>query len=246
MLRQKSRQRLEKNERQEQKQLIFRIFSRKIKDTERFISFIITYNNMNNKSVIKILIGIIAGIALNIIPMYLVQYVLNLPFFMDTLGSITVAFIFGAIPGIICATLSQLLMFFVEHYSSAVILLYVLTVYAAIGIVCSFRKSLNESESVLSTVFILVFISILTVLAVSITGGIVNAICVYVQEITGAPVQENAATSYFQFDLFKMGLSSIPTYIFSRIPGNLIERPVITLLAFGIGVGVQKVLILRR
>lgn len=72
------------------------------------------------------------------------------------------------------------------------------------------------------------------ILVISITGGIVNAICIYVQKITEAPVQENAATTYFQFDLFKMGLSSIPTYIFSRIPGNMIERPLITLLAFGI------------
>ncbi len=201
---------------------------------------------MKNKSVIKIIIGIAAGIALNIILMILNSLYFRLPFFMDTLGSITVSFIFGAVPGIICATISQLIMYFVEHYSSAIILLYVLTVYAAIGIVCSFRKSLNESDSVLSTAFILFIISILTVLSVSIIGGVVNAVCVYVQEITGAPIQENTATSYFQFDLFKMGLSSIPTYIFSRIPANLIERPIITLMAFGIGVIVQKNCLKRK
>jgi hypothetical protein len=104
-----------------------------------------------------------------------------------------------------------------------------------------FRKSLAESDSVLSTAFILLFISILTILAVSITGGIVNFICVYVQEITDSPVQNNPATTFFQYDLFKMGLSSLPTYIFSRIPGNLVERPMITLMAFGISLGEQKV-----
>lgn len=108
---------------------------------------------MNNKSFsfnhfLKILIGILAGIALNIGPMYLFQLVLNLPFFMDTLGSITVAFIFGGLPGIICATISQIIMFFIEQSNSTVILLYVLTVYAAIGIICIFRKSLNESDLV--------------------------------------------------------------------------------------------------
>ena len=187
-----------------------------------------------NKVCPLFLLGITLGIILNVGPMYLFQYVMHLPFFMDTLGSITVAFIFGGWPAIICATISQLIMFFVEQYNSVIILLYVVTVYAAIGIVCMFRKFLKMSDSVFTTAFILFFISILMILVISITGGIVNAICIYVQKITGAPVQENAATTYFQFDLFKMGLSSIPTYIFSRIPGNMIERPLITLLAFGI------------
>ena len=92
----------------------------------------------------------------------------------------------------------------------------------------------------------LFLISILMILVISITGGIINAICIYVQEITNAPVQENAATTYFQLDLFKMGLSAIPTYILSRIPGNLIERPVVMLLAFGISVLYQKIASSKR
>lgn len=194
----------------------------------------------SEKIFLKIIIGIVAGIILNILPMYLIQMKLELPLFMDTLGSITVAFIFGGVPAIICATISQIIMFFVEHYASAIILLYVTTVYAAIGVVCIFRKSLKETDSVLNTIFIIFFISILMALCVSISGGIVNAICIYVQDITGYAIQNNAATSYFQVDLLKMGLSSIPTYILSRIPGNLIERPIITVISFGISVMYQK------
>lgn len=198
------------------------------------------------KIFLKIIIGIIAGIILNILPMYLIQYKMELPLFMDTLGSITVAFIFGGVPAIICATISQMVMFFVEHYASAIILLYVTTVYAAIGIVCLFRKSLQETDSVLNTIFIIFFISILMALCVSISGGIVNAICIYVQNITGYAIQDNAATSYFQVDLLKMGLSSIPTYILSRIPSNLIERPIITVISFGLSVLYQKINFLKR
>lgn len=194
----------------------------------------------SKKILLKIIIGIVAGIILNILPMYLIQYKLELPLFMDTLGSITVAFIFGGVPAIICATISQIIMFFVEHYASAIILIYVTTVYAAIGVVCLFRKSLQETDSVLNTIFIIFFISILMALCVSISGGIVNAICIYVQDITGYAIQDNAATSYFQVDLLKMGLSSIPTYILSRIPSNLIERPIITVISFGISVMYQK------
>lgn len=194
----------------------------------------------SEKIFLKIIIGIVAGIILNILPMYLIQMKLELPLFMDTLGSITVAFIFGGVPAIICATISQIIMFFVEHYASAIILLYVTTVYAAIGVVCLFRKSLKETDSVLNTIFIIFLISILMALCVSISGGIVNAICIYVQDITGYAIQDNAATSYFQVDLLKMGLSSIPTYILSRIPSNLIERPIITVISFGISVMYQK------
>ena len=194
----------------------------------------------SKKIFLKIIIGIVAGIILNILPMYLIQYKLELPLFMDTLGSITVAFIFGGVPAIICATISQIIMFFVEHYASAIILIYVTTVYAAIGVVCLFRKSLQETDSVLNTIFIIYFISILTALCVSISGGIVNAICMYVQYITGYAIQDNAATSYFQVDLLKMGLSSIPTYILSRIPSNLIERSIIRVISFGISVMYQK------
>jgi len=194
----------------------------------------------SKKIFLKIIIGIVAGIILNILPMHLIQQKLELPLFMDTLGSITVAFIFGGVPAIICATISQIIMFFVEHYASAIILLYVTTVYAAIGVVCLFRKSLKETDSVLNTIFIIFLISILMALCVSISGGIVNAICIYVQDITGYAIQNNAATSYFQVDLLKMGLSSIPTYILSRIPGNLIERPIITVISFGISVMYQK------
>ena len=194
----------------------------------------------SKKIFLKIIIGIVAGIILNILPMYLIQYKLELPLFMDTLGSITVAFIFGGVPAIICATISQIIMFFVEHYASAIILIYVTTVYTAIGVVCLFRKSLQETDSVLNTIFIIFFISILMALCVSISGGIVNAICIYVQDITGYAIQDNAATSYFQVDLLKMGLSSIPTYILSRIPSNLIERPIITVISFGISVMYQK------
>lgn len=194
----------------------------------------------SKKIFLKIIIRIVAGIILNILPMYLIQYKLELPLFMDTLGSITVAFIFGGVPAIICATISQIIMFFVEHYASAIILIYVTTVYAAIGVVCLFRKSLQETDSVLNTIFIIFFISILMALCVSISGGIVNAICIYVQDITGYAIQDNAATSYFQVDLLKMGLSSIPTYILSRIPSNLIERPIITVISFGISVMYQK------
>ena len=194
----------------------------------------------SKKIFLKIIIGIVAGIILNILPMYLIQYKLELPLFMDTLGSITVAFIFGGVPAIICATISQIIMFFVEHYASAIILIYVTTVYAAIGVVCLFRKSLQETDSVLNTIFIIFFISILMALCVSISGGIVNAICIYVQDITGYAIQDNAATSYFQVDLLKMGLSSIPTYILSRIPSNLIERKIITVISFGISVMYQK------
>jgi len=188
----------------------------------------------------KISAGIFIGIILNVVPMYLVQYVLKWPLFMDTLGSISVAFIFGGIPAIICATLSQIVMFFIERYLSVIVILYGFSVWAAIGVICIFRKYIQSSETTLQTVFYLLIISIATIFAVSVTGGIVNGIDKYIQRLSNNSGQENAATSYFQTDLLKMGISSVPAYILSRIPGNLIERPIVTLLSFGLCVLHQK------
>lgn len=192
-------------------------------------------------SSLEIVIVIVTGIVLNLLPMWLIQIKLELPLFMDTLGSIFVAFVAGGLPGIICASISQLLMCILEHYSNLIILLYVLTVYGAIGVVCLFRKTLAESDSAFSTAFILFFISILTIFEMCIVGGLVNAVCIYVQNITGYEVQDNPATSYFQVDLLRSGLSELPTYILSRLPGNLIERPLITVLAFAASLGYSKV-----
>ena len=191
-------------------------------------------------SSLEIVIVIVTGIVLNLLPMWLIQIKLELPLFMDTLGSIFVAFVAGGLPGIICASISQLLMCILEHYSNLIILLYVLTVYGAIGVVCLFRKTLSESDSAFSTAFILFFISILTIFEMCIVGGLVNAVCIYVQNITGYEVQDNPATSYFQVDLLRSGLSELPTYILSRLPGNLIERPLITVLAFAASLGYSK------
>lgn len=191
-------------------------------------------------SSLEIVIVIVTGIVLNLLPMWLIQIKLELPLFMDTLGSIFVAFVAGGLPGIICASISQLLMCILEHYSNLIILLYVLTVYGAIGVVCLFRKTLAESDSAFSTAFILFFISILTIFEMCIVGGLVNAVCIYVQNITGYEIQDNPATSYFQVDLLRSGLSELPTYILSRLPGNLIERPLITVLAFAASLGYSK------
>lgn len=186
----------------------------------------------NNISFLKVGVGVFAGVLLNIGLMYLVQYVLKWPLFMDTLGSISVAFVFGGVPAIICAILSEIAMFVIEHYYSAIVMFYGFSVFAAILVVCIFRKSLKASKSITSTVIILFIISILMIIAVSVVGGIVNTIDVYYQSIKGLDSARNNATSFFQADLFKMGFSSLPTYILSRFPSNLIERPVTVILAF--------------
>lgn len=182
----------------------------------------------------KYIVGILLGIGLNIGPMYLVQYVLNWPFFMDTIGSITVAFYLGGIPGILCAVLTEFLLFYIEHYISWIVCLYGLTVWASVGIVVLINKSIKKSESKLSIIIYLFIISILMALAVSIIGGIVNTIDNLYQNYKGLTGVDNNATSFFMNDLFKIGFNSLFTNIISRIPSNLIERPVTTFAAYGI------------
>jgi len=188
----------------------------------------------NKPSLVKIAIGIFVGILLNVIPMYLVQYVFKLPFFMDTIGSIAVTFAFGGIPGLICAIITEFLLFYVEQYISWVICLYGLTVWASVGIVALFNKSLRESESTASVLIMLFIISILMAVVVSVVGGIVNSVDSYYQNYKGLMGDSTKAVSYFKNDLLKSGFSQTGSNILSRVPSNLIERPITTFAAYGL------------
>lgn len=197
---------------------------------------------MKNKTAfIKITVGIIIGILLNIIPMYIVQYVFEWPFFMDTIGSIAVTFAFGGIPGLVCAILTEILLFYVEHYISWIVCMYGLTVWASVGIVALFNKSLQESESAISVLLTLFIVSILMAVAVSVIGGIVNSIDNYYQNFKGLTGDSTNAVSFFKNDLLKAGFNQTGSNILSRVPSNLIERPITTFAAYGIALLSRKI-----
>lgn len=180
------------------------------------------------------------GIILNVVPMYFVQYVLKLPFFMDTIGSIAVAFALGGIPAIICAVLTEFVLFFIEQYISWIVMLYGLTVWASIGIVVIIKKSIVRSESISSVIIYLFITSILMAIAVSVTGGIVNTFDDLYQTARGITGDFNSATSFFRTDLMNRGFGLLGTNIFARIPSNLIERPVTTFAAYGLSYLYQR------
>lgn len=184
--------------------------------------------------------GIIMGIILNVVPMYFVQYVLKLPFFMDTIGSIAVAFALGGIPAIICAVLTEFVLFFIEQYISWIVMLYGLTVWTSIGIVVIIKKSIVRSESISSVIIYLFITSILMAIAVSVTGGIVNTFDDLYQTARGITGDFNSATSFFRADLMNRGFGLLGTNIFARIPSNLIERPVTTFAAYGLAYLYQR------
>lgn len=190
--------------------------------------------------ILKYCVGIILGIFLNVLPMYFVQYFLKLPFFMDTLGSIAVAFTFGGLPAIICAVLTEFVLFYIEHYISWIVMLYGLTVWASIGIVVIIKKSIIKSEFTSSIIIYLFIASILMAITVSVTGGIINTFDNLYQNAKGITGDSNSATSFFIADLLNRGFSLLGTNIFARIPSNLIERPVTTFAAFGISYLYQR------
>lgn len=180
------------------------------------------------------------GIILNVVPMHFVQYVLKLPFFMDTIGSIAVAFALGGIPAIICAVLTEFVLFFIEQYISWIVMFYGLTVWASIGIVVIIKKSIVRSESISSVIIYLFITSILMAIAVSVTGGIVNTFDDLYQTARGITGDFNSATSFFRADLMNRGFGLLGTNIFARIPSNLIERPVTTFAAYGLAYLYQR------
>jgi len=188
-----------------------------------------------SKNILRISFAMIICIFINCFLNWLFTIILKVPLlFMDTVGTITMTFIFGGIPGIICAVLSQICLGILNHYFSWIAYFYMLAVFGAVGTICILRPYLLKAKDSFSTIVILILISISMAFAVSLIGGIVNTInSVYSMNHNLNP-DASIQTKQLQSDLIRLGLSQLVSNILSRLPGNLIERPVTTFLSFGL------------
>ncbi len=159
---------------------------------------------------------------------------------MDTPGTIAVTFAFGGIPGVICAVLSQLFLGIINHYFSWIAYFYSLAVWGAVGIVSLFRSKLETSRSPLSKLIILALISLLMVIVVTVISGMVNTINTIYSTKHNLNPDASPQTQALQADMIRMGFSQLASNIFSRIPGNLIERPITTFVAYGLALAGRK------
>lgn len=172
---------------------------------------------------------------------YFIAEILKIPLFLDTIGILTITFLFGGIPGLITALFSQFFSELIGGYLDIWIYIYVLCSFSAVGIVCIFKKSINQAHSKLSIVIILFISSILMCFAISIIGGIINMFSDFFAEQRVGNIQ----TDYYKLSLLKMSISGLPTNILCRFPVNIIDRPISVFAAYGCSLGLKKLLKLK-
>lgn len=193
-------------------------------------------------SYLSCLMWIIVAVLFNVALSFLVQKVLEIPLvYMDTVGTIAISFAFGCIPGLITAIISQLFYFVVFHYVSWIGFLYSLSVWGAVFVVAAFLKKLINVKAVLSKIVILALISIVMCFVVSIIGGLVNTFSTMYNNLHNIPSDISVQIESIKGDFIRSGFKELPANILSRIPGNLIERPVTTFSAYGIVVLIKKI-----
>lgn len=169
---------------------------------------------------------------------YVVVEMFHIPLFLDTIGLLTITFTFGGIPGLLTALASQFFLEWIGGYLNIWIYIYVFCSFAAVGVVCIFKNSIEKARSKLTVVIILFICSLVMCFAVSLTGGIINVIGDIFEDTHGGNIQ----TDYFKISLFKMSFSSFAANVLSRVPVNIIDRPISTYAAFGCSILIKRLL----
>ena len=161
---------------------------------------------------------------------HLVIFVLKVPLFLDTIGTVAVTFAFGWIPGAICAILTTFIDSLIGSYFLQLPCLYVLCSLLAVGITQIFKTHIYDSSSVGIKISYLFILSIIMCILISLLGGIIDSLCITFSSYKGDfPV----ASDYFKPNFFQIGFSQLGTNILSRLPVNIIDRPITVFTAYG-------------
>jgi hypothetical protein len=213
----------------------------------------------------KILMPVLclAGVVLNIAVNRFFVYYLGLPLFMDTIFTVTVTLIGGPFWGAICGALSTIIgktIWFSDWISYLFFLCNIVTAFmtwlfirffpseldlssehakyekmiitAGIGV-----KSGNLAQS-MNRVIVLLLLSFALCLVVSILGGLISALILFIDPSqTGERVLAGLLS-----DTISGG--AVPVYlaeILSRIPVNIVDRPIAVFAGYGAALLTKKV-----
>ena len=190
--------------------------------------------DMSNKSQFsypvpaQIVLGIIC-LALNLLVTYLSQTPYN-PLFLDTIFIVTASF-FGWISGLITAGCANLFttIFRGDHLSGLWFAL------CSISFVVIIRLYLHKKDTI--NVLDLLPIYLIAVLVISLEGAIISTLLyqtVGLQEVTGI--------KFFTVILLRQHIPIIFSSLLSRIPINILDKAITTLLGYLIYFGVDKFL----
>jgi uncharacterized membrane protein len=172
----------------------------------------------------------LAGAALNCFLDYFLAYRLALPVYGDTLFTVTATLAGGLIPGIATGALTNLLIYPLissVQYSLEAYLFALCSVAVAL-VTWLFSKLLPQRrqkfEDHLSVCVVLITLTIALVVVESVGGGLIASF--FANPISGPE-------ALLQFSFYQNGLPRIATEMLSRVPVNLLDRPLAVFGGYG-------------
>ena len=184
-----------------------------------------------------VLIATIICIAINFLFIILL-YLLHIPLWLDTVGTVAVTFLFGWIPGLVCAFSTTLLDSIIGNYFLQLPMLYVLCSFSAVLISYLFRKLIFNTDLTIARISYLLILAILMCTIISILGGLIDSFCIAFSSYkSDSPV----AADYFKPNFIKLGLPMLGTNILARFPVNIADRLLTSFIAYGLAVCYKKI-----
>jgi hypothetical protein len=190
----------------------------------------------------------VANCLLNI----LVNRMLALPLFLDTLFTISITFLAGPVFGIICAVLTSVAGTFLMPPYMPIYCMYALCSIAGVALTEVFCRSYNlgfsakrnaagwaNGDTDFSTFTILLLLSVVMCLQMSVMGGLIASI---ISVLISIPEYAVSPESYFKLGLLMNHIPSPAAEIIARIPINIFDRILSVFGGYGLALLVQGAL----
>ena len=178
-----------------------------------------------------IIISTILSIVINIGFNHLAIFILHVPLFLDTVGTVTLTFFCGWIPGLVCAFATTLLDSIIGGYFLQLPTLYVICSFSAVFISYKFKRNIFNTNMIIVRICYLFILAMIMCVVISILGGIIDSICItYSNYKSTYPV----ASDFFKPNFIKLGLSQLGTNIVSRFPINIVDRLFTCFISYGL------------
>lgn len=178
-----------------------------------------------------IIISTILSIVINFGFNHLAIFILHVPLFLDTVGTVTLTFFCGWIPGLVCAFATTLLDSIIGGYFLQLPTLYVICSFFAVFISYKFKRNIFNTNMIIVRICYLFILAMIMCVVISILGGIIDSICItYSNYKSTYPV----ASDFFKLNFIKLGLSQLGTNIVSRFPINIVDRLFTCFISYGL------------
>lgn len=178
-----------------------------------------------------IIISTILSIVINFGFNHLAIFILHVPLFLDTVGTVTLTFFCGWIPGLVCAFATTLLDSIIGGYFLQLPTLYVICSFFAVFISYKFKRNIFNTNMIIVRICYLFILAMIMCVVISILGGIIDSICItYSNYKSTYPV----ASDFFKPNFIKLGLSQLGTNIVSRFPINIVDRLFTCFISYGL------------